>query len=146
MRQGAIATAAFAASPASIFDRDQESSRGPKTVAEIDKAAIRKLASHVQGQIIAPADPGYASACQDWTGNIPQKPGLVVRSARSEDIVATVNFARDHELPLAVRSGGHGLRSTEGGILLDLSGMKGTEVNVPERVANVQAGVKLGAP
>lgn len=145
MRQSAITTAVFAASPASIFERGQESSRaGLKTVAEIDKAAIRKLASHVRGQMIAPDDPGYALACQDWMGNVPRKPGLVVRSAGSEDIVAAVNFARDHKLPLAVRSGGHALRSTDGGILIDLSGMKKIELYLPQRVASVQAGVRLG--
>jgi hypothetical protein len=144
MKQGVIATAAFGASPTRIFERGQQPSRAAlKTVAEIDKTAIRKLASHIRGQMIAPADPGYTLACQDWMGNLPQKPGLVVRSAGSDDIVAAVNFARDHELPLAVRSGGHGLRSTDGGILLDLSGMKKIEVMGPERVANVQAGVKL---
>jgi hypothetical protein len=144
MKQGVIAAAGFGVSPTRIFEHGQQPSRAAlKTVAEIDKAAIRKLASHIRGQMIAPADPGYTSACQDWMGNLPQKPGLVVRSAGTYDIVTAANFARDHELPLAVRSGGHGLRSTDGGILLDLSGMKKIEVMGPERVANVQAGVKL---
>jgi FAD binding domain/Berberine and berberine like len=137
MKQSVVATAAFAASPASIYERGRESS-------EIDKAAIRKFASHVRGQVIAPDDPGYASACQELIGNRPQKPGIIVRSAGSNDIADVVNFARDHELPLAIRCGGHGLRLARGGVLIDLSGMKRIEVDVAQRVAKVQAGVKLG--
>jgi hypothetical protein len=85
MKQSVVTTAAFAASPASIYERGRESS-------EIDKAAIRKFASHVHGQVIAPDDPGYASACQELIGNRPQKPGIIVRSAGSNDIVDIVNF------------------------------------------------------
>lgn len=145
MQQSMVAVAAFAASPASVFARGRESSQSSlKTVAEIDKAAIRKFASNVRGQVVAPGDPGYESACRDLIGNMPDKPGLIVRSGGSDDTVAVVNFARDQELPLAIISGGHGLRLARGGVLIDLSGMKRIEVDIPQRVAKVQAGVKLG--
>ena len=145
MKQSVVAAAAFAASPASSFERGRESSQAyAKTVAEIDKAAIRKFASNVRGQLIMPGDPGYVSACRDWIGNMPERPGLIVRSAGSDDTVAVVNFARDQELPLAIRSGGHRLRLARGGVLIDLSGMKRIAVDIPQRVATVQTGVKLG--
>ena len=144
IKQSAIATAVFSASPASLFGAGQESVRvGLKTVAEIDKAAIRKFASRLRGQALLASDRGYESACRDWTGQIPQRPGLVVRCTGTEDIVAAVKFARDQELAVAVRGGGHGLQSSEGGMLVNLSGMKKITVNASQRVARAQSGLTL---
>lgn len=134
MHKGVAAAAVLAASPLSSL----------KAVTEIDKAAIRKFASTVRGQVIAPGEPDYESVCLALIGSRPEKPGLIVRSAGSDDTVAVVNFARDHKLPLAIRCGGHGLRLALGGVLFDMSGMNGIEVDVPQRVAKLQAGVKLG--
>ncbi|MGB2889177.1 MAG: FAD-binding oxidoreductase [Candidatus Acidiferrales bacterium] len=145
IKQSAIATAVFSASPASLFGAGQARVRaGLKTVAEIEKAAIRKFALRLRGQALLPGDRNYESACRDWTGRIPNVPGLVVRCAGTEDVVAAVNFARDHGVLVAVRGGGHGLRSTDGGMLIDLSPMKKSAVNTAQRVARAEPGVTVG--
>jgi FAD binding domain len=143
LRQSAIAVAAFSVSPPPVFGVDRESAqRSLKTVAEIDEAATREFVSRLHGRVLLPGDPDYDSACQSWTGKILKRPGLVVRPTGTADIVAAVKFARDHELLLAVRSGGHRLDSIcEGGMLIRLSGMKEIAVNGAKRVARAQAGV-----
>ena len=145
LKQSAVTGAVYPAASAMVFGRcGQSAPQRQRDVAPIDGAAVRKLASRLRGQTLLPGDEGYASACQDWAGRMPLRPGLVVRCAATEDVAAAVNFARDHDLPLAVRAGGHGLRSTEGGILVNLSGMTKVSVNAAQRTARADAGLTLG--
>ena len=117
---------------------------GPRTSAAIDRAAIAKLASTLKGQALLPGDDGYAAASQDWVGQLRLRPGVVVRCAAASDVAAAVAFAREHELPLAVRNGGHAFRSTDGGMLVNLAGMKGVRVDAQARTARAEAGLLLG--
>lgn len=145
LKQGAITAATLSVSPQIVRGLSGQSGQGtPRTVASIDNAAIRRFASRLQGQVLLPGDRHYLSACRDWTGQTPIRPGLLVRCASTEDVVASVNFARDNKVLPAVRGGGHGLRATEGGVLIDLSRMKKTQVASSQRAVRSEPGVTVG--
>jgi len=145
LKQGAITAAVLSVSPQIVRGLSGQSGQDTlRTVASIDKAAIRRFASRLHGQVLLPDDRNYLSACRDWTGQIPIRPGLLVRCASTEDVLASVNFARDNEVLPAVRGGGHGLRATEGGMLIDLSRMKKTQVNRSQRSVRSEPGVTVG--
>ncbi len=127
--------------PLIVFGLGRSSAlQSPRDVSQLDGFAVRKFASRLRGQALLPGDRGYESACQNWAGQMSLRPGLVVRCTATEDVVATVRFARDHDLPIAVRSGGHKLRSTDGGVLVNLSGMKRVSVDAALRTARADAG------
>jgi hypothetical protein len=145
LKQSAFTGAVFSAAPAIVFGRyGQSAPQSPRDAAQVDRSAVGKLASRLRGQALLPGDERYASACRNWAGQMPLRPGLVVRCAATEDVVATVNFARDHDLLIAVRAGGHSFRSTEGGVLVNLSGMTKVSVDTAQRVARADAGLTLG--
>ena len=99
------------------------------------------------GEIIRPGDPGYDEARAVWNGMIDRHPELVVRPANADDVAAAVLFAREAELPIAVRSGGHsipGLSTCDDGIVIDLSRMNGARVDAGEQTAWVNGGALLG--
>jgi hypothetical protein len=145
LKQSAVTGAFFSATTAIAFGRyGQSAPQNPRNVAQVDRAAVRKLASRLRGQALLPGDERYASACYDWAGQMPLRPGLVVRCAAAEDVATAVEFAREHDLAIAVRAGGHGFRSTEGGILVNLSGMTKVSVDAAQRLARADAGLTLG--
>lgn len=145
LKQSAVTGAVFPAASAMAFGRYGQSAPPPlRDVTPVDRAAVRKLASQLRGQALLPGDEGYVPACQNWAGQMPLRPGLAVRCAAAEDVVAAVNFARDRGYPLAVRAGGHGFRSTEGGVLVNLSGMAKVSVDPAQRVVRADAGLTLG--
>src|SRR5918992_6000249 len=114
---------------------------------DLPSSAVDALASSLQGQLIRPDDRGYEPARQIWNGLIDRRPALVARCAGAEDVVAAVNFARDNDLLLAVRGGGHGVAGhalCDGGLVIDLSGMRAVVVNPEERTARAEGGCTLG--
>ena len=145
LKRGAVTGAALPAMAALGFERyGYAAPQAARAVPPADRAAARELASRLRGQALLPGDELYASACSDWAGRMPVRPALAVRCVVPEDVMAAVNFARDHELPLAVRGGGHGLRSSEGCVLVNLSGMTKVSVDPAQRVARAEAGLTLG--
>lgn len=101
-------------------------------------------AEHFEGDIIQPSDPLYPEARRVWNETIQKNPALVVRPTGTADVKAAVNHARDQRLEIAVRGGGHsiaGFSSTDGGMVIDLSRLKGIRVDPRRRRAHVQAGV-----
>lgn len=117
---------------------------GSKT---IKSEAIDALSAALRGAVIAPGEPGYDEARTLWNGMIDRKPGLVIRALGTGDIQAAVNFARDNDLLMAVRGGGHqiaGLAVAEGAIQLDLSQMRSVHVDEAARTVHVDPGVLLG--
>ncbi|HWJ45049.1 MAG TPA: FAD-dependent oxidoreductase, partial [Gaiellaceae bacterium] len=112
-----------------------------------DAAAASRFAEAFSGQIVRRGDPGYDDARVVWNGMIDRYPALVVRPESPGDVAAAVRFAREGELPIAVRSGGHsipGLSTCDDGIVIDLSRMTGATVDASERTAWVNGGALLG--
>jgi FAD binding domain-containing protein/berberine-like enzyme len=108
--------------------------------------SLGALADRFAGQIILPADPGYDEARRVWNGMIDRRPALVVRPTDAEDVVAAVRYAREQDLLIAVRGGGHsipGLSTCDDGIVIDLSRMRGALVDPGSRRARVGGGALL---
>ena len=98
------------------------------------------------GEIVLPDDPGYDSARAVWNGMADRRPALVVRPAGVDDVVEALRFAREQELLIAVRCGGHsipGLSTCDDGIVIDLSRMRGAEVDPQRRTARIAGGSLL---
>jgi FAD/FMN-containing dehydrogenase len=114
------------------------------TVTELD---ISALVTQVRGEVIPPDNPGYEQARATYNATVDRRPALIVRCVDTADVIAGVNFARENELDLAIRGGGHnvvGFGTTDDGIVLDLSPMKGIRVDPAARLATVQGGCTWG--
>jgi FAD/FMN-containing dehydrogenase len=108
--------------------------------------AIDQLASRLTGRLHLPASRDFEEACTIWNAMIERRPGLVIRCSSADDVSHGVRFAREHELLLAVRGGGHNIAGNalcDGGVMLDLSPMKSVEVNRAARTAWVGGGATL---
>jgi FAD/FMN-containing dehydrogenase len=108
---------------------------------------VERLRGGVRGPVIAPTDPGYDAARAIWNGAIDRRPACIARCTGVADVVAAVGFARERELLVAVRSGGHGVGGhalCEDGLVIDLSPMKGIRVDPVARTARAEAGVLWG--
>jgi hypothetical protein len=120
------------------------------TVAEqarLDETAFAELESSFRGQLVRPGDPSYDERRKIWNGSIDRFPALIARCAGVADVIAAVRFARRTGLVVAVRGGGHsfpGLSVCDGGLVIDLSPMKGIRVDPEGRTARAQAGVLIG--
>ena len=105
--------------------------------------AISDLTARFSGQLLQPADAGYDEARRVHNGLIDKRPTLVARCRNVADIVDAVNLARESGLESAVKGGGHnvaGRATIDGGLLIDLSLMKGIHVDPARRTARVQGG------
>lgn len=117
------------------------------TARTIDSSAIASFREAITGSVITPADPVYNQARAVWNGMIDRYPALVARCATPGDVIAAVAFASAHDLPVAVRGGGHnaaGHATCDDGIVIDLSPMKQIEVDPGARVAHAGASVTWG--
>ena len=113
----------------------------------VPRAALEALAARLRGPMLRPDDPGYDEARTVWNAMIDRRPALVVRATGAADVVDTVNFARDHGLLLSVRGGGHNIAGTavcDGGLMLDLSPLKGVHVDPTSGTVRVQPGAAYG--
>ena len=111
--------------------------------AAVPPHAVEQLKAALRGRLIQPADAGYDDARAVYNGMIDKRPALIAQCADVADVIATVAFARDNGVTLAIRGGGHngpGLGTVDGGIVLDLSPMKGIRVDPIARTARVEAG------
>jgi FAD/FMN-containing dehydrogenase len=100
-----------------------------------------------RGRVITAEDADYDTARAVWNGAIDRRPRLIARCIGSADVVAAVRFARDHELEIAIRGGGHNVAGTavcDDGIVIDLSAMRGVRVDPAGRRAWVQGGALWG--
>ncbi|HVJ21902.1 MAG TPA: FAD-binding oxidoreductase [Polyangiaceae bacterium] len=96
-----------------------------------------------RGQLVGPTDPDYDGVRALYNGMIDKRPRLIARCADVADIINAVNFAREQKLLVAVRGGGHngpGLGSCDGGLVIDLSGMKGVRVDPAAKTVRVEPG------
>jgi FAD binding domain/Berberine and berberine like len=110
--------------------------------------ALSDLADHLRGRLVRPGDADYDSARAVWNGMHDRHPAAVARCASTSDVLAALRFAVDHELPVAVRGGGHsipGFSTCDDGMVIDLSPMHGVVVDPAARVAHAQAGATWNA-
>jgi FAD/FMN-containing dehydrogenase len=115
--------------------------------AVLEEACVADFKKSLRGQLIAPSDESYHEARQVWNANIDRRPGLICRPAGAGDVISAVNFARDHQLLLAVRGGAHNVAGTcvcNGGLVIDMSLMKGIRVDPAHRTVRAEGGVKWG--
>ena len=107
---------------------------------------LEKLAERFAGQIVRPGGPDYDAARAVWNSMIDRRPALIVRPTGTDDVIAALRFAREHELVVAVRCGGHsipGFSTCDDGIVIDLSRMRGADVDPERRIARVRGGSLL---
>jgi FAD/FMN-containing dehydrogenase len=113
----------------------------------LDKDAVAAFQQSLRGQLITPSDAGYDEARQVWNANIDRQPGLICRPTGVADVITVVTFARAHQLLVSVRGGAHSFAGTcvcDGGMVIDLSLMKGIRVDPVRRTVRAEAGVKWG--
>jgi len=116
------------------------------TTAQFPAATARR--SPFDGQVLTPGTRGYDSARSVWNGMIDHHPKLIVQCASVADVVTAVHTAREHDLEIGVRCGGHniaGLGVPDGGLMIDLTAMRRVTVDPVLRRARIQGGAMLGA-
>ena len=105
------------------------------------------LRQQVRGDVIAADDEGYEQARAVYNAMIDKRPVVVTRPVNAGDVIAAVNFARESRLPIAIRGGGHsvpGFGTVDGGVVIDLSRMRGVRVNPEKRTARAEGGATWG--
>jgi len=114
---------------------------------ELEKAAIRELGEQLTGPVLLSGHPDYDSARRVWNGMHDKRPALIARCASSEDIHHAVTFARERDLLVAVRGGGHswpGKSVCDGGLMIDLAHMNSVTVDPVKQRAFARGGALLG--
>ncbi len=113
----------------------------------IPQSALLKFRESLRGPSFCPGDEGYNAARTIPNGMINRRPAIIARCAGPADVVTCVRFAREHDVVVAVRGGGHsvaGKSVCEAGLMIDLSAMKGIQVDPARRTVRAQTGLKLG--
>ncbi len=113
----------------------------------IDEAAVEQFKTSLRGELIQPGDEGYDEARKVFNGMIDKHPRMIARCADVADVIASVNFARENEVLLAVRGGGHngaGLGVADDALAIDLSAMRGIRVEPEAQTVRVEGGATWG--
>jgi FAD/FMN-containing dehydrogenase len=108
---------------------------------------IDSLSERVSGSVITPDDSGYEEARKVYNAMIDRRPAVVVRCTETADVVAAVDYAREHGLAVAVRGGGHsvpGFGTADDAVVVDLAGMRSVTVDPQRRTARAQGGATWG--
>jgi hypothetical protein len=117
------------------------------TPVTLSATKVERFASGLAGRLLRQSDRDYDEARRVWNGMVDKRPALIARCAGTADVVASVRFAREHDLVISVRGGGHnyaGKSVCEGGLMIDLSPMKGIIVDPGRRTVRAGAGLRLG--
>ena len=104
---------------------------------------LTKLATGVRGAITLPSDPGYDEARVVYNGAVDRRPAALVRCADVADVITCINFAREHDMALAVRGGAHhggGFGVWDDALVIDLGGLRSTTVNPAAHTVRVDGG------
>jgi len=108
---------------------------------------IEAFANALRGDLIRPGDADYDSARSIWNALVEKHPGAIAKCSGTADVVAAVNFARQNDIVVAIRGGGHnvgGRALCDDGLVIDLSRMRGIHVDPSERTVRAQGGATLG--
>ena len=114
---------------------------------ELSDDSLSELRTQLRGEALTPSDPGYEDARVPFNAMHADRPSLIVRCTGTADVVDAVNFARENGIEVTVRAGGHsiaGFSSSDGGMVIDLSLMRGVDVDPEVRVARAQGGALWG--
>jgi FAD/FMN-containing dehydrogenase len=112
-----------------------------------DEGGVRELAAGLNGDLVRPGDARYDELRSVFNAMIERRPAVIVRCADVSDIVLGVTFARTRGMAVSIKGGGHSVAGSavcEGGVMLDLSGMKEIVVDPDERIARAEPGLTLG--
>ncbi len=115
--------------------------------ASLAYSELESLRSGVRGAVLTAGDAGYDDARRIWNAMIDHRPAIIVRCASSRDATAAVDFARNNEMLLSVRGGGHhiaGNAVADGGLTIDLSSLRDVHVDADRRIARIDGGALLG--
>ena len=110
----------------------------------VQRHPLQQLRGRFRGALLRPGEEGYDEARRVWNGAIDRRPALIARCAGTDDVQAAMRFAREHDLPVAVRGGGHsvlGYGVNDGGIMIDLSQLKAVAVDPGARTARAAGGL-----
>ena len=110
-------------------------------------SAARQKVADFEGQLIGPDDAGYEEARKVYNAMIDKRPALIAQCVGADDVARAVIFARDHDLPVAVRGGGHngaGLGTCDDGVVIDLSQLNDVDVDPEARTVRVGGGATWG--
>lgn len=113
----------------------------------IDESKIERFKEDLRGELIQPADAAYDNARRLYNAMIDKRPLLIARCTDVKDVTTAVHFGRDNNLLIAIRGGGHngpGLGSCDGGLVIDMSAMKGVRVDPETRTVRVGPGCMQG--
>src|SRR5688572_4309609 len=100
--------------------------------AALDPEVVEGLRAGLRGTLLLPGAQGYDAARTIWNGMIDKRPGLIVQPVGVADVMRAVTFAREHDLLLAIKSGGHNVAGTalcDDGLMLDMSSMRAVHVD-----------------
>lgn len=117
------------------------------TLRSLPEGTLSRFKNQLRGELLSKGDTDYESARKVWNGTIDKHPALIVRCRGVADVMAAVNFAREYQLILSIRSGGHnvsGAAITDQGLVIDVSQMRSVQVNPSKRIARVEGGALLG--
>jgi FAD/FMN-containing dehydrogenase len=144
---GPAASAAVAAQRMTRIKEDIEAVTRSGGDVTIPKAALKDLQKSLRGVLLLPGNAQYDDARKVWNGMIDKRPGLIVRCTGAADVASAVNFAREFDLLVAVRGGGHSISGKavcDGGIMIDLSPIRWCTVDPAARTARLGGGSLLG--
>jgi FAD/FMN-containing dehydrogenase len=118
---------------------------GERTV--LEEAEVKEFQTRLRGKLLGPGDDGYDDARKVWNGMIDRRPALIARCTGAADVIAAVTFAREQELLVSIRGGGHNVAGNavcDGGLMIDLAPMKGIRVDPVARTARAEPGMLWG--
>ena len=116
-------------------------------VTVLEQETVEALKASLGGELLLPGSDGYDDTRTIWNAMIDKRPALIARCSGTADVIAAVKFAREYNLLLSVRGGGHNIAGTalcDDGLTIDLSGMKGLHVDLKTHKVRAQPGCKLG--
>lgn len=116
-------------------------------VTVLKQETVEAFKASLGGALLLPGSNGYDDTRTIWNAMIDKKPALIARCSGTADVITAVNFAREHDLLISVRGGGHniaGFALCDDGLTIDLSGMKGLHVDLKTRKVRAQPGCRLG--
>ena len=127
--------------------RSRTRGKSRTTAAKLEKSTVASFRDQLRGELLRPGDPGYEDARQIWNAMIDRRPSMIARCTGSADVIRSIRFAREQDIPFSVRGVGHNIAGNsvcDGGLMIDLSSMNWVHVDSDYRRAWAGPGATLG--